>query len=64
MKAFVPASDEQIFESSKDQPVPYRVGVPCFHWFVMIENQEGAPLTGRPPDDHPDSHPILMQSRR
>ena len=41
MKAFVPASDEQIFESSQEQPVPYRVGVPCFHWSAVVETQEG-----------------------
>ena len=63
MKAFVPASDEQIFEASQDQPVPYRVGMPCIHWYAVIDKQDEL-IRVRSPDDRPDSHPVLTRSRR
>ena len=63
MKAFEPASDEQIFTPSQELPVPYRVGMPCFNWYALIENQEER-ITSRSLVGRPDLLPVPMQSRR
>ena len=63
MKAFEPASDEQIFETIQEQPVPYRVGMPCFHWYALIENQDGL-ITSQSMAGRQESRPGLRQSRR
>jgi hypothetical protein len=63
MKAFEPASDEQIFTPSQELPVPYQIGMPCFNSYALIENQEERG-TSRSVAGHPDLLPVPMQSRR
>jgi len=57
MKTFVPASDEQIFDSIDESPVPYRVGLPCFHWFAVLETPDGQ-VRVQSADARPGAAPI------
>ena len=58
MQAFEPASDEQIFGTCRDLPVPYRVGVPCIHCYAVSDQQE-QPRIARSAGIRPGSDPGL-----
>ena len=61
MKVFVPVTDAELFGG--DRPavpmVPYQVGVPCFHWQIILDERDPAGLA----ENEPIIEEPLLQER-